>query len=175
MDPLQYTKASNPRCYLDISIDGKPAGRIIVEVFADKLPKTAAKFVGLCTHEKGFGYKNSISHRIIPDFMIQMGDFERGNGTGGKSIYGARFPDEDFSFGHSGPGVLSMANAGPNTNGSQFFITTRRDGCDWLNGRHVVFGKVVDNMDLVFKIESLGSDSGAPKSRVVITDCGRIE
>jgi peptidylprolyl isomerase len=173
------TAADNPKVALDVTIDGKPAGTLTLELFADVVPKTAENFRALCTGEKGMGksgkplsYAGSPFHRIIPGFMIQGGDFTRGNGTGGESIYGEKFADENFTLKHGGAGTLSMANAGPNTNGSQFFITVAET--PWLDGKHVVFGKVVDGMDLLKKMEEQGTRSGQTKSDVVLAGCKQL-
>ncbi|KIY53742.1 cyclophilin [Fistulina hepatica ATCC 64428] len=158
--------------YFDIAINNQPAGRIVFRLFDDVVPQTARNFRELATGQHGFGYQGSAFHRVIPNFMLQGGDFTRGNGTGGKSIYGEKFADENFQLKHTKPGLLSMANAGKNTNGSQFFITTVVTS--WLDGAHVVFGEVVEGMDVVKNIESLGSASGATKAKVVIAQSGTV-
>ncbi|KAF2591004.1 hypothetical protein F2Q70_00040961 [Brassica cretica] len=161
---------ANPKVFFDILIGKMKAGRVVMELFADVTPRTADNFRALCTGEKGIGqagkalhYKGSAFHRIIPGFMCQGGDFTRGNGTGGESIYGAKFQDENFKLKHTGP----------NTNGSQFFICT--DKTAWLDGKHVVFGKVVDGYNVVKAMEKVGTERGATSEPVVIEDCGELK
>lgn len=167
-----------PRAFLDIEIGGEKAGRIVVELRTDVVPKTCQNFAMLCTGQRGnskvsgkpLHYKGCPFHRVIPKFMCQSGDFTLGNGKGGESIYGQYFDDENFELKHEGPGTLSMANSGPNKNRSQFFITTA--DTSFLDGKHVVFGKVVEGMDVVKAIENCGSKSGATSQQIIIADCG---
>ena len=169
-----------PQVYFDVSCNGSLHGRITFELFADVVPKTAENFRALCTGEKGVGqsgknlhYLNSTFHRVITDFMAQGGDFTKFNGTGGESIYGNKFADENFKLKHSEPGLLSMANAGPNTNGSQFFLTFV--ACPWLDGKHTVFGKTIaDPNDVLGMLAKNSSSNGAPKAKLVVTGCGQL-
>nr|CAB3265074.1 peptidyl-prolyl cis-trans isomerase-like [Phallusia mammillata] len=168
----QKTEVKNPKVFFDIRIGNQYTGRIVMELRADVVPLTAENFRCLCTHEKGYGYRGSTFHRIIPQFMCQGGDFTNHNGTGGKSIYGRKFEDENFKLKHTAPGMMSMANSGPNTNGSQFFMTTEKT--DWLDNKHVVFGQVKEGFEVLKKIEAIGSKDGKPRQKVVISDCGQL-
>jgi len=169
---------TRPVVFMDVNIGETPAGRLKMELFSDIVPKTAENFRQLCTGEfrvnsRPQGYKNATFHRVVPNFMCQGGDFLKGDGTGSFSIYGDKFPDENFQEKHTGPGLLSMANSGPNTNGCQFFITTAK--CDFLDGKHVVFGKVIDGMLTLRKIENVPTGpNNRPKLVVKITECGEM-
>jgi len=176
---MESPRRNNPKVFLDIALDGVVTGRLVIELFAHIVPKTAENFRALCTGEKGKGrsgkrlnFMGSTFHRIIPGFMCQGGDFTNGNGTGGESIYGEKFKDENFKMRHNAAGVLSMANSGPNTNGSQFFICT--DATPHLNGKHVVFGKVMDGLPVLKKMEKCGTESGKTTKRVTIHNCGEL-
>eukprot|EP00919_Chromeraceae_sp_WS-2016_P074219 GHVR01175624.1.p1 GENE.GHVR01175624.1~~GHVR01175624.1.p1 ORF type:complete len:164 (+),score=16.17 GHVR01175624.1:1187-1678(+) len=161
------------KVFFDIQFDKGEEGRVEFELFDQIVPKTADNFKQLCTHEKGYGFKGSKFHRIITDFMAQGGDFTKHNGTGGKSIYGEKFEDENFKIKHTEGYLLSMANAGKNTNGSQFFITFVP--CPWLDGKHVVFGKVIGGKNIVDKLHKMGSANGQPKGSATITNSGLLQ
>ena len=164
---------TNPIVFLDVSANNNYLGRIVIELRKDIVPNTAENFRSLCVGDRGITYKDSKFHRVIPQFMLQGGDITNHNGTGGMSISGRSFNDENFILRHTSPGVLSMANSGPNTNSSQFFITTVTT--PWLDGRHVVFGNVIQGMDVVSRIESLGTQNGQTMQNIVISDCGQLQ
>ncbi|CAD6594283.1 MAG: Peptidyl-prolyl cis-trans isomerase [Alectoria sarmentosa] len=178
--PTSASKSS--KVYFDLTVNDGPPARIVFQLYSDVVPKTAENFRALCTGEKGFGYEGSSFHRIIPGFMLQGGDFTRGNlmvaslfakqGTGGKSIYGEKFHDENFVRKHDRPYLLSMANSGPNTNGSQFFITTVPT--PHLNGKHTVFGEVIEGQEFIKAVEGVGSSDGTPSEKVLIAKSGTL-
>ena len=174
--PLGAPAGDSPRVFFDIALDrygeGTKLGRIVIELKADVAPKTAENYRQLCLAPEGEGFANSRFHRIIPQFMCQGGDFTDDNGRGGRSIYGRTFDDENFTLKHTGSGILSMANAGPNTNGSQFFICT--EATPWLDGKHTVFGQVIEGMNVVRAMEACGSRSGEPSFDVMIKACGEL-
>uniref|UniRef100_W5MWB4 E3 SUMO-protein ligase RanBP2 n=1 Tax=Lepisosteus oculatus TaxID=7918 RepID=W5MWB4_LEPOC len=169
---LELSREDNPKVFFDITIDSQPTGRVTMELFAHIVPKTTENFRALCTGEKGFGYRNSKFHRVIPDFVCQAGDITNQDGTGGKSIYGERFEDENFDVRHTGPGLLSMANNGRDTNTSQFFITLKK--AEHLDFKHVAFGFVKDGMEIIKQIGELGSVTGQPRKKIVIANCGQL-
>lgn len=179
-DALAHHNDANPIVFLDVSIADIPVGRITLELFADVCPKTAENFRQFCTGEhrpngQPVGYKGCSFHRVIKDFMVQGGDFSNGDGTGSASIYGSKFADENFTLRHTGPGVLSSANSGPNTNCSQFFITCTP--CDFLDGKHTVFGKVVDagSLLVVRKLENTPVDEKSrPRLSCTVSQCGEM-
>lgn len=175
VEVMEAIARGNPVVFLDISIAGNPMGRLKIEIFADVVPRAAENFRQFCTGEfAGKGYKGCSFHRVIKGFMLQGGDFIHSDGTGRTSIYGDSFADENFTIPHAGPGLLSMANSGPNTNGCQFFITCA--ACDWLNGKHVVFGKLIDEASLLLmrKIEHISVINSKPKLPVVVDECGEL-
>jgi len=169
-DPM--TTETQRKVFLDVQIGPGKIQRITIGLFDTIVPKTASNFYHLCVGDKGISFENSPFHRVIPQFMLQGGDITKGNGTGGKSIYGEKFADENFKLTHTGPGVLSMANSGPGTNGSQFFITTV--ATPWLDGKHVVFGKVIDGMNVVQQVEAVGSASGKTSQPVMVVKAGAL-
>ncbi|CAF1222850.1 unnamed protein product [Didymodactylos carnosus] len=170
---LPMKNEMNPVVYFEIEIDDDPRGRLVMELFQHALPRTAQNFLALTTNQLGYGYRLSYFHRIIPGFMAQAGDFERSDGTGGYSIYGDKFEDEGFMFRHDRPGLLSMANSGPHTNGSQFFVTFVP--CPHLDNKHVVFGQLIQGFHLLKDLEMSGSDGGEVTREVKIADSGRLQ
>jgi cyclophilin family peptidyl-prolyl cis-trans isomerase len=161
---------SKPTIFFKLAYGATKTGIIHLKLYYDVVPKTCENFRALATHEKGYGYRNSVFHRIIPNFMAQGGDITRFDGTGGKSIYGSAFADENFKLEHTKPYLLSMANCGPNTNSSQFFITYA--ACKWLDGKHVVFGEVIEGKEVMKEVEKLGTKEGRVKEKVTVVDCG---
>ncbi|CAF1976983.1 unnamed protein product [Rotaria magnacalcarata] len=161
-----------PKVFFKVNINEQPQGVVVFELFSDVVPRTAENFRQLCTGAAGFGFRGCRFHRIIPQFMVQGGDFDLQDGTGGRSIFGESFPDENFRLKHDVPFLLSMANSGPNTNGSQFFITVAPT--PWLDDKHVVFGRVLQGQDIVKRMESCGTEEGTPRANVVIAECGQI-
>jgi len=170
--PMKKDAEVTDTVFFDIEIGGESAGRVEMGLYGDEVPKTVKNFVELCKADAGEGFKSSGFHRIIPGFMCQGGDFTRGDGTGGRSIYGNKFEDENFNIAHNGFGTLSMANAGPNTNGSQFFICVA--DTPWLDRKHVVFGKITSGAEVIKAMEKVGTQSGRPTAKAVIKDCGVI-
>lgn len=168
----EHSRDTNPQVFLKVSADDQPLGTVTIELFSHIVPKTAENFRALCTGEKGYGLRDSIFHRVIPDFMCQGGDITNSDGTGGKSIYGSKFEDENFDVRHTGPGILSMANRGRDTNNSQFFITLKK--AEHLDFKHVAFGWVRSGMDVVQQMGELGTKGGVPTKKLVITDCGQL-
>ena len=171
---VNYTDPKNPKVFISVSKDGKNIGKMTFELYKNLNPLTAANFLSICKGDNTnkLTYKNCPFHRVIPSFMAQSGDITNGNGTGGVSIYGRKFADENMTVKHYKRGQLSMANSGPNTNGSQFFITFIP--CDWLNGNHTVFGEMISGEDVLKEIEKCGSNSGQTKSKLIIDDCGEL-